>query len=287
MFGKNRLVRPQEYHQAPANTLVVTSIFHTIQGEGPLAGTVATFIRLTGCNLQCSFCDTYFDQGTQLTFEEIILRADQARQKFWESLEMPEHTPDPYLVTGTLRKLLVITGGEPTLQANLTDFITWLHRMFPAMYRVQIESNGNFPLKPMNSDIPQPMLVISPKINERTGEYVKVSETALQMAKALKFVIDPYAQGYGDVPHWALSWRDNKPEVREIYLTPMNSYNHAPVKTGTDLESRSEGDERISFWTPGLLDNDRNQEAHELAALLAMKYDAKLSLQLHLYASLP
>lgn len=78
----------------------VNEIFYSVQGEGRHAGEAAIFIRLSGCNLKCSFCDTQHNEGTMMTAEQIakeVSKYDCA--------------------------LVVITGGEPTLQLDkaLTD----------------------------------------------------------------------------------------------------------------------------------------------------------------------
>jgi organic radical activating enzyme len=93
----------------------VHEIFSTIQGEGPFAGVPATFIRLAGCNLQCTGCDTDYTGGKEMTRQEIAKSVD----------------PD---------RLVVITGGEPFRQ-NLFDLLdTLLNRNIKRV--VQIETNG-------------------------------------------------------------------------------------------------------------------------------------------------
>lgn len=92
----------------------IVEIFDSIQGEGPSAGTPATFIRLAGCNLKCEFCDTDHAWKKQISIKYILDRV-------------------PY------NKLVVITGGEP-----------FLHRLYPllealALQRyssIEIETNG-------------------------------------------------------------------------------------------------------------------------------------------------
>ena len=71
MFGTNEIVGKKFFKNAPKNSLFITSMFLTLQGEGPYGGMVAFFIRTTKCNLACSFCDTFFDAGDWMTFEEI------------------------------------------------------------------------------------------------------------------------------------------------------------------------------------------------------------------------
>jgi 7-carboxy-7-deazaguanine synthase len=285
MFGHNKIYTPKSYNDLSPNTLKVTSIFYTLQGEGPYSGQPAVFVRLTGCNLQCSFCDTYFDSGDNLTFNEIFEKIRLLIIDFYEkrNYELPYTFHD----FDYNKPLLVLTGGEPLLQENVTSFIG---QAFYKGYKVQIESNGTIERK---VDIAH--LVISPKINEKINRYVKPNPNMLERANTLKFVISKTMEGYKDIPDWAIKWYKDtgyhNPNVisRKLYVSPMNMYINKPVKIGEDgtLEQRSETDERISFWTPNLLDLKANQENHEYAAEIAMKYGVFLSLQSHLYASLP
>lgn len=73
----------------------INEIFYSIQGEGRFAGTPAIFIRFAGCNIKCPFCDTEHQKGISMSNEEIINEVGKY--------------PAP---------LVVITGGEPTLQLD-------------------------------------------------------------------------------------------------------------------------------------------------------------------------
>src|SRR5271157_4171654 len=271
MFGHNKVMVPKSYVDEPAASLKITSIFYTLQGEGPFSGTPCCFVRLTGCNLQCSFCDTYFDAGDTLPFQEIFDLIRVAFAKFYvQRAIMPPVYPKNFL--------LVITGGEPLNQPNLTAFLEEAHRRG---FSTQIESNGT-----IERELPdETFLVCSPKINEKIAQFVRPA--MLPRADALKFVISATMPGYTEVPQFALDWLEENPG--KLYLSPMNTYRTQPVKLGADgtLEGRSEIDERISFWTPGLLDMRTNQANHEHAAELALLHGCKLTLQAHLMASLP
>ena len=274
MFGRNVIHSPQSYTN-PEGTLVVTSVFYTLQGEGPYAGTPCVFVRLKGCNLQCSFCDTYFDSGDELTFDQIWNKIVNAVETFYNNKNLPVVFP----------KLIVITGGEPTLQfTNLDPFTRFL--MIKNL-EVQIETNGVL----YREFAPGVHVVSSPKINEKTGKYIIPKQQMLDRINTLKFVVtaDPTSP-YHDIPQFAIDWFHKKGSVNgQLYVSPMNCYLNPPQKVGGNatLEMRSEVDERISFWTPNLLDPVQNQANHEHAAYLAMKYGCKLNLQSHLYASLP
>lgn len=112
--------------------LKVNEIFYSLQGEGYYAGTPAVFVRLSGCNRHCAFCDTDFAAFKSMTVSEILDAMQQARLEAGAPAG-PGHA--------------VITGGEPTLQIN-EDFVEALHSRG---YFVQIETNGSLPV-PANVD---------------------------------------------------------------------------------------------------------------------------------------
>lgn len=126
-------------------TVEVHSIFHTIQGEGPFAGTPAVFVRLAGCNLQCPLCDTeYTDHRTPMT---------------------------PLGIVGTVQEharkgLVVITGGEPFRQ----PITAMVEALTAAGFYVQIESNGTLP--------PPKDFYFSRSIGLRLGVFLVVSPKA-------------------------------------------------------------------------------------------------------------
>lgn len=294
MFGKNEIVQPKHFDDAPVGQLLVTSIFYTLQGEGPLAGMPSVFVRLAKCNLACSFCDTFFDQGTWMTYEEIRQQCDQVLLDHWESLggDPPDwaldiiHDSDrPFDHPGVC---LIVTGGEPTIQGNLKMF---LNEEQPWWGKVQIESNGIHDLE-LYEDI---VVVISPKCSEIDGKphkYIKPNQKALDRASALKFVMsaDPNSP-YSKIPDWALAAaQDGLP----VYVSPMNVYNDQPKSmkmaclTGgaISMEIRSKVVEKVSFWEQGLLNLEANRANHEYAAKYAMDNGLILNLQMHLYASL-
>lgn len=301
MFGTNALIGKSFFKNAPSNSLLVTSIFFTIQGEGPFAGHPALFIRLTGCNLTCQFCDTFFDQGDWLTYEQIEAKADAAICDYWRSQGKPVPLWATPSGTGLVSPstlgpykgiVLVITGGEPLLQANLNDFLICQRNTYKA---IQIESNGI----PDTEIPPNVVLVCSPKCSEKDGKpthYLKPSKTILRRADYLKFVMsaDP-SSPYHEVPEWAHFWEQCLFE-KNIYVSPMNVYNEIPQQnkilrlTKKDgklsLLERSTVDEVISAWTPGLLNVEANEANHKHAARYALDHGFKFNMQLHLYAGL-
>jgi 7-carboxy-7-deazaguanine synthase len=256
---------------------LVTSMFFTLQGEGPYTGQPALFIRLAKCNLACSFCDTYFDSGEWFTYEELQARMEQTIRVFFNG-SPPTWAND---VKGSRRKMvLVITGGEPSLQS--TNLLTFL--MSQKFQNIQIESNGILAFdKPWFVT-----LVISPKCDSSETSYLKPNPKSLINADCLKFVVnaDPKSP-YHEVPSWALEWREKT--RKPIYLSPMAEYLRHPVKAkpgSADFAERSEVNERISFWESGLLDMAKAQANHEWAGAYALRHGLTMGMQLHLFASM-
>jgi len=284
MFGSNQIVGKQYFAQAPADSLFVTSLFFTLQGEGPYRGEPAFFIRLAKCNLACSFCDTAFEQGDWCHFDALFTEIDQLIYKFFEQKGLPV----PVWASATPKKMvLVVTGGEPSLQNNLSAF---LHLATEKFALTQIESNGtsvlpNFPAKTT--------LVVSPKAYEKNGlavRYLKPANAMLARADHLKFVMsapeDKKFAVYSTVPDWAHQWAQST--GKQVFISPMNIYHHNPTHAElSNVSARSEINERVSFWTEGLLDREKNQKNHEYAAEYALVHGFTLNLQIHLYASLP
>jgi len=107
--------------------MVITEIFRSIQGEGTRAGLPCIFVRLTGCNLRCTWCDTAyaFYGGKQISVEEVCERVRE--------LSLPS-TPD-----GKQISLVELTGGEPLLQPEV---IPLAEKLLAAGYTVMIETSG-------------------------------------------------------------------------------------------------------------------------------------------------
>lgn len=102
------------------NKLIVNEIFGSIDGEGIRTGELATFIRLAGCNLKCSYCDTDyaldFKDGEEMTIEEIL---DKVKQIGYRNI--------------------TLTGGEPLIHRNVEELID---ELIKNNYNVNIETNG-------------------------------------------------------------------------------------------------------------------------------------------------
>jgi organic radical activating enzyme len=143
--------------RAAARTLVVSEIFGpTVQGEGPSAGTPAVFLRLAGCNLACSWCDTPYTWDWK--------RHDKARETAKLTVAAVAETLQVLATAKAAHvPLLVITGGEPMLQQPaLVSLLHLARRTLSCMQAVEIETAGTVAPVP---DLPEWVTFnVSPKL---------------------------------------------------------------------------------------------------------------------------
>jgi len=110
--------------------MVITEIFKSIQGEGTRAGLPCIFVRLTGCNLRCTWCDTAyaFHGGKKMSVEEVLARVDELAGRC-------EGIPDAQASV----PLVELTGGEPLLQEEIYPLA---EKLLVGKYSVMIETSG-------------------------------------------------------------------------------------------------------------------------------------------------
>ena len=180
-----------------------------MQGEGRNTGRAAVFIRFAGCNLRCSFCDTEFESYREMSREEILaeisryeVRGTRCENQGSRYEVRGARCEDSKVQTSALRHqtsslspLIVLTGGEPTLQVD-EAFVDFLHQHG---YEVSMESNGTRPA-PQNLD----WLTVSPKSR---GTRYEVQGT--RVPDEIKLVFDEHTD----------------PEA----ILPLETSNHAPL----------------------------------------------------------
>ncbi len=124
------------------NTLRITEIFVSLQGETRTTGLLTTFIRLTGCPLRCGYCDSaYAFQGGQLLALDAILK---------QTAELGAH-------------YVTVTGGEPLAQKNCLELLT---RLCDSGYEVSLETSGALDVSGVDSRVIKIMDIKTPASGE-------------------------------------------------------------------------------------------------------------------------
>ena len=124
--------------------MLISEVFYSLQGEGQLTGVPTVFVRTSGCNLRCKWCDTPYaswkPEGQKMSVDEIVAEV----RKF-----KAEH--------------VVLTGGEPMVAPGIHDLASKLR---DARYHITIESAGTVAPKGIACDLAS----LSPKLNNSTPE---------------------------------------------------------------------------------------------------------------------
>ncbi|WP_105201555.1 MULTISPECIES: 7-carboxy-7-deazaguanine synthase QueE [unclassified Pseudoalteromonas] len=155
----------------------INEIFETIQGEASFTGTPSIFVRLQGCPVGCSWCDT---KQTWDAKDSYVVSLEQTVEKKSDSEHWAKADAEDILALfqsrGYRAKHVVITGGEPCL-FDLNPLCELLHQHG---YSTQVETSGTFEIK-----VPaQTWVTVSPKINMRGGYEVLAS--AMKRANEIK-----------------------------------------------------------------------------------------------------
>jgi 7-carboxy-7-deazaguanine synthase len=144
--------------------LQITEIFRSIQGESTRAGLPCTFIRMTGCNLRCTWCDTAYSfyGGTPMTLDQVLRK-----------------------VADFGGKLVEITGGEPLLQQPVYPL---MDRLLAEGYRVMLETSGERPISKVPREVIKIVDVKCPDSGEPDTFHIE-NLRRLAPHDELKFVI--------------------------------------------------------------------------------------------------
>jgi len=147
-----------------ADTLVINEIFHSLQGESSYAGLPCVFVRLTACNLRCSWCDTTysFHEGQPMRLGDVIVKV----------LEF--NCP-----------LVEITGGEPLLQPNVFPLMA---RLCDLGKQVLLETSGSVDVSPVDPRVVKIMDLKCPGSGE-TAKNLYENLRHLDKKDEVKFVI--------------------------------------------------------------------------------------------------
>ncbi len=139
-------------HATQQKTLTVSEVFGpTVQGEGPSLGRRCAFVRLGGCNLHCSWCDTPYTWDAS----RYDLRAELRREPIADLVAT---------VAGMNVSLCVLTGGEPLLQQRQPAFVSFLGLLAASRVQVEVETNGTIAPTPVVAELVA-RFNVSPKLS--------------------------------------------------------------------------------------------------------------------------
>jgi 7-carboxy-7-deazaguanine synthase len=237
--------------EADSDALPINELFYSLQGEGKLAGVPSVFIRTSGCNLRCWFCDSYHTswepQGSWLTVDDII---DEV-----QSHEDAEH--------------VVLTGGEPMIHEESADL---LDRLSELGYHTTVETNGT-----IYRDAAIDLASISPKLESSTptpdrdptgdGEWEERHEERRIDLDALSRLVDSYDSQL----KFVVTGRDDLTEI-EALLDRIRSSAETGIQRG-DVLLMPEGTTREQL-------DERRHEVAELAMEYGYRYTPRLHVDL-------
>ena len=258
----DRNVSPAYFRESGVDgRLHVTSIFYTVQGEGPLAGLPAVFLRLAGCNigakLDCPWCDTRFHID-----DAMIMPQDEVAERIKD-------------VSRGRTALIVVTGGEPLLQWGAMQKL--IDKMPGHVW--QFETNGHYLRDWVVDDIAALSgsgtvhFVVSPKIpHGKTGHSPLKLPATVNGLVSLKYVIDADpASPYHEIGPYPLDGS------MMVYVSAVTVYKR-PCRPG----------EIANFWDDTLIDRQATGSNYRRAAQIVAALGAplRLSYQTHLLGAL-
>lgn len=150
--------------EAATESLRITEIFHSLQGESRSVGLPTVFVRLTGCPLRCNYCDTEyaFTGGEWLTLDTILERVESHDTRH-----------------------VCVTGGEPLAQKNCLPL---LHRLCEAGYEVSLETSGALDISRVDARVSRVVDIKTPGSGESTRNRLE-NLPLLTARDQVKFVI--------------------------------------------------------------------------------------------------
>lgn len=146
------------------NTLRITEIFYSIQGETKTVGLPTVFVRLTGCPLRCQYCDTEyaFKGGDKMTLEDIVARVRQYQARY-----------------------VTVTGGEPLAQKACLSLLSQLCELG---YQVSLETSGALPIHTVDTRVSIVLDIKTPGSGESDKNCIE-NFACLKTIDQIKFVI--------------------------------------------------------------------------------------------------
>ena len=186
-------------------SLIINEIFYSIQGETSRSGLPTYFIRLTGCPLRCTYCDTgyAFNAGSKMSFEEILSKLNRDTTKY-----------------------ITITGGEPLSQKNVQSL---MKELCDLNYSVSLETSNAITIEDVDSRVSIILDIKTPGSMESDKNLIS-NYSKLKKSDELKFVICNQKDF-----EWAVDYIkiNNLSSICPIVFSP--SYNQMPLSELADL----------------------------------------------------
>jgi 7-carboxy-7-deazaguanine synthase len=192
--------------------LKVNEIFCSIQGESTYAGLPCVFVRLTGCNLRCSYCDTKYayEEGVDMTIEQVLDKAF--------SYNIP---------------LVEVTGGEPLVQAATPGLIT---RLLDRGFAVLMETNGSMDVGVVDERCIKIMDIKCPSSGEAEkndpGNIRRLSEK-----DEIKFVIGD-RKDFDYAREMLLRVEKENPRLKKMLFSPLHNILNPETLAGWIMTDR-------------------------------------------------
>jgi len=186
--------------------LYLIEIYKSIQGESSFAGVPCIFVRLAGCNLRCTWCDSEytFTGGRRMSEDEVVAAVEKLAPV----------------------KLVEFTGGEPMLQER--ELIPLMQRLLDSGYELMIETSGERPLDNIPSEVHKIVDVKCPSSGEG-GSFRLSNLDCLTLRDEMKFVI-AHALDYQFARDFIREHRLEQ-RVGNVLLSPAFSKTPSPERT--------------------------------------------------------
>lgn len=192
----------------------VNELFETIQGEGSFTGQPSIFLRLQGCPVGCSWCDT--KHTWEIDIQDEVPTSDMVQKpqesKTWATMSLDDIL-NTFVHEGYKAKHVVITGGEPCME----DLTPLCQRLEANGYSCQIETSGTFEIKTTDTC----WVTVSPKVNMKGG--YDILHSAMLRANEIKHPVATQAH----VDDLKLLLNQHQVEHKPVYLQPISQKTRA------------------------------------------------------------
>ena len=190
----------------------ISELFFSIQGEGELTGIPSVFVRTSGCNLRCRWCDTKYSswtpEGENVDIEELVEK-----------------------VCSYPARHVVITGGEPMIAKDIKEFVDFLKQ---SGKHITIETAGTIAPNGIQCDLAS----ISPKLSDSTPEKGEISEEWIERHDSTRIdynILNEWIDSYEFQLKFVVSRREGINEVKCIIDKIAVSYTHLTLPTNREV----------------------------------------------------